>query len=63
MEIEDLGRVADAGRDFVWQSENWQIYELIKAGRAASNIVLDEFLKLCRLVEESYGPRPKDWEG
>jgi hypothetical protein len=56
--IEGLQKIAEAGRDFVWEPENWEAYQDSKG--STSIAWPPEFLLLAQAVEKVYGPMPVD---
>lgn len=59
-EFEQLQQIAKAGRDFIWEPENWEAYEESKESN--STAWPPEFLLLAQAVEKQYGTMPVEQE-
>lgn len=59
-EFEELQRIAEAGRDFIWEPENWEAYQESKESN--STAWPPEFLLLAQAVEKKYGTMPVEQE-
>lgn len=54
--LDEFQAIAEAARDFIWEPENWEAYELSK--RSNSVAWPPEFLLLAQAVEKKYGAMP-----
>lgn len=53
---DEISRVAEAARAFIWEPENWEAYQDSKSSNSAA--WPPEFLMLAQLVEVTYGQMP-----
>ena len=56
--LDEATRVATTARDFIWEPETWESYLEVKESQSHSLPV--EFVNLGNVIEEFYGPPPKD---